>query len=309
MTNSERLFLIKAAGANPQLQPMYDPNDQASMLEAYKNRGQPNMSFTPDASTLPGNFGFSNQQDFNRAKGLIGKFRSNSSAGLYGRASDSWQGVSPQMTQGVMDMRRSIGGTTQAIDLDKKDENNLKFTAPETQTGYDTKQPGGSNYYHGLHHLGTDEYGDHTFSSKPKLGDVQFMNQSGTGYNHEAFDKAMKEYEDGVANYEQYGTFNPTEQQTGGGGDLLSRRLAERGNRELFQGASSGPRDLFQSASSGAGDLLSRRLAERGMGPGMNVGGQIGSDFSGSAMPATGTAATLPQPNSGVLPGKPIPVR
>ena len=274
MTNSERLFLIKAAGANPQLQPMYDPNDQASMLEAYKNRGQPNMSFTPDASTLPGNFGFSNQQDFNRAKGLIGKFRSNSSAGLYGRASDSWQGVSPQMTQGVMDMRRSIGGTTQAIDLDKKDENNLKFTAPETQTGYDTKQPGGSNYYHGLHHLGTDEYGDHTFSSKPKLGDVQFMNQSGTGYNHEAFDKAMKEYEDGVANYEQYGTFNPTEQQTGGGGDLLSRRLAERG-----------------------------------MGPGMNVGGQIGSDFSGSAMPATGTAATLPQPNSGVLPGKPIPVR
>ena len=135
------------------------------------------------------------------------------------------------------------------------------FTAPETQTRYNGGQPGGSNYYHGLHHINTDEAGDHTFSSPPRSTNANFHGEGG----QEKFDQALSAYNDGVDNYNDYGSFeapdNPPDllaqrmQESGGNlgsTDYLTQRLNEQGMNSKLPGTPVPPSQPNTSSNSGA---------------------------------------------------------
>lgn len=315
MNNREKLFLVKAA---QQFQNNYDVNDPASMREAYMNRGTDNhnMSYTPQASSVPGNFGFNNQKDFDQGAALMSKFRSKYGAGLLGGRGENspWNGVSPQMEKQVMDMRRSVTGRTGAVDteglkrMDKihaENDRNYKprmpqFTAPETQTRYNGGQPGGSNYYHGLHHMNTDEFGDHTFSSAPRRTNANFHGEGG----QEKFDQALSAYNDGVDNYNDYGSFEAPDNPP----DLLTQRLQESGGSTNVAATPPPP-------------PATPPLPGKATPPASP--GQLNNPFANSPFPFGGSKpglSTLPgtpippstslgsQPQMQTLPGTPVPV-
>jgi hypothetical protein len=243
MNNKDRLYLIKSA---QQFQNKYDPNNQASMREAYMNRGagSQNMSYTPEASSIQGNFGFSNAQDFNKAKALSAK----GDPGGYGAATNmgNYQSAPANIRDGALNMRQGLGN------MQKFTGN---FTAPETQTRYNSNQPGGSNYYHGLHHINTDEFGDHTFSSAPRRTDANFRGEGG----QEKFDQALKAHKAGVGNYNDYGSFQAPDNPP----DLLAQRLQESGG------------------NLGSTDYLTQRLNEQGMNNSpVNTGAMLATQVS-----------------------------
>jgi hypothetical protein len=255
MNNKEKLYLAKqAAGgflkiATQQFQNKYDANDQASMLEAYNSRGNSrgidnqNMSYTPPVDTAA-NFGFDNKQDFARASSLTGVMRAGNLTKNRERIDPNykspWKGVSPQMTNGVMNMRRSVHstGAPEATSGFKQ-----QFQAPETQTRYNRNQPGGNNYYHGLHALNTDKHGDTNFSSPPLRGNANFPKGA---EGDDLFNQALNKHEDGTTFYDsETGSFDQPnildqrlQENRGdlGGTDYLTQRLNETGMKSTLPG-------------------------------------------------------------------------